>query len=162
MTDETQHHLWKIPLETIEQRVEANPKVDCSSDELEQMLQDLRKAVENKAYIPQTPTPDNPALSDDYVFKTEDENMILKDLTEENFVGKVKDLSKGAAKRKQQGFPQEHLYVFQYPCRLLKRETRSGEEESENVLIYIKINNRKIPYEKVFVVSFHKNREDEQ
>ena len=29
---------------------------------------------------------------------------------------------------------------------------------SENVLIYIKINDRKIPYKKVFIISFHKNR----
>jgi len=31
-------------------------------------------------------------------------------------------------------------------------------DESEDVLIYIKINNRKVPYKKVFIVSFHKNR----
>ena len=158
MTDEALNHLWKIPLEAVKQRVEAKPQEYCSRTELEEMLQDLYKMVKNKTYIPQNPTPDNPALSDDYVFKTEDENTILMDLSEKNFVGKVKDLSKGAAKRKQQGLPQEYLYVFQYPCRLLKRETQIGEKVSEDILIYIKINNRKIPYEKVFVVSFHKNR----
>ena len=29
--------------------------------------------------------------------------------------------------------------------------------KNENVLIYIKINSRKVPYNKVFVISFHKN-----
>ena len=159
MADEQLGHLWKIPIESVEQSVEAKPQVHCSPPEIAQMLQDLYAAVENKAYVPQTPTPDNPALSDDYIFDTEDENLILKDLKEENFVGKIKDLSKGAAKRKEKGFSQEYLYVFQYPCRLLRKDAQESGIVSENILIYIKINNRKTPYEKVFIISFHESKE---
>ena len=159
MAEEQLGHLWKIPIESIEQSVEAKPQVHCSPPEIAQMLQDLYTAVENKAYVPQTPTPDTPALSDDYIFDTEDENLILKDLKEENFVGKIKDLSKGATKRKETGLPQEYLYVFQYPCRLLRRDAQESGTLSENILIYIKINNRKTPYEKVFIISFHENKE---
>lgn len=159
MADEQLGHLWKIPIESFEQRVEAKPQVHCSPLEIADMLQDLYVAVENKAYVPQTPTPDNPALSDDYIFDTEDENLILKDLKEVNFVGKIKDLGKGATKRKEQGLPQEYLYVFQYPCRLLRRDAQESGMVSEDILIYIKINNRKNPYEKLFIISFHKNKE---
>lgn len=159
MAEEQLGHLWKIPMESIEQSVDAKPQVHCSPPEIVQILQDLYTAVENKAYVPQTPTPDTPALSDDYIFDTEDENLILKDLKEENFVGKIKDLSKGAAKRKERGLLQEYLYVFQYPCRLLRRDAQESGIASENILIYIKINNRKTPYEKVFIISFHKNKE---
>lgn len=159
MDDEQLGHLWKIPIESFKQRVEAKPQVHCSPSEIVQMLQDLYAAVENKVYVPQTPTPDNPALSDDYIFDTEDENLILKDLKEVNFVGKIKDLGKGATKRKEQGLPQEYLYVFQYPCRLLRRDAQESGMVSEDILIYIKINNRKTPYEKLFIISFHKNKE---
>ena len=75
MADEQLGHLWKIPIESVEQSVEAKTQVHCSPPEIAQMLQDLYVAVENKAYVPQTPTPDNPALSDDYIFDTEDENL---------------------------------------------------------------------------------------
>ena len=159
MADEQLGHLWKIPIESVKQRVEAKPQVHCSPPEIAQMLQDLYAAVENEAYVPQTPTPDKPSLSDDYIFDTKDENLILKDLKEENFVGKIKDLSKGATKRKEKGLPQEYLYVFQYPCRLLRRDTQESGMLTENILIYIKINNRKTPYEKVFIISFHENKE---
>ena len=84
--------------------------------------------------------------------------MILKDLRRDNFVGKIKDLSKGAAKRKAQGLPQEYLYVFKYACRLLRRDAQSSGIEDEDILIYIKVNDRKTPYNKVFVISFHKNK----
>ena len=80
--------------------------VECSEKELSEVLRDLRIAVDEKNYIPQTPTKDNPALSDNYVFDTGDENFVLKDLKRENFVGKIKDLSKGAIKRKERGLPE--------------------------------------------------------
>ena len=83
---------------------------------------------------------------------------MLKDLKRDNFVGKIKDLSKGAAKRRARGFPDEYLYVFKYPCKLLRRDAQSGAAETENILIYIKINNRKIPDDRVIVISFHKNK----
>ena len=63
MDDEQLGHLWKIPIESVKQRVEAKPQVHCSQPEIVQMLQDLKV---------------------------------------ENFVGKIKDLSKGATKRKEQ------------------------------------------------------------
>lgn len=135
MDDEQLGHLWKIPIESVKQRVEAKPQVHCSPPEIVQMLQDLYTAVENKEYVSQTPTPDNPALSDDYIFDTEDENLILKDLKVENFVGKIKDLSKGATKRKEQGLPQEYLYVFQYPCRLRRKDAEESGIELEDVLL---------------------------
>ncbi|MBQ9768037.1 MAG: hypothetical protein IJW37_08040 [Lachnospiraceae bacterium] len=155
---ETLEHLRKLPIDAIEESVDATPAVACSEDELLHVLQDLAKAVDEKTYIPQTPTVENPALSDDYVFNTSDENMILKDLSKENFVAKVRDVGKGAEKRKKMGYPQEYLYIFKYPCKLIRRDSQESVVSSENVLIYIKVNDRKIPDEKVFVVSFHKNR----
>ena len=158
MVDDTQGNYKKLPIDAIRQEVKAEPRVECSDQELREMLKDLALAVDTKDYVPQTPTEENPALSDDYVFDTEDENLILKDLSPENFVGKVKDLSKGAEKRRIKGFPQEYLYVFQYPCKLFRRDAQESGIFSENILIYVKVNNRKIPFEKVFIVSFHKNR----
>ena len=122
------------------------------------MLKDLAKAVDNESYITATPTEGNPALSDDYVFDKEDEKLVLKDLTMSNFVGKVKDVGKGAKKRKREGLPQEYLYVFRYPCELHRIDAEISGVVKENVLIYIKINDRKIPNEIVFIVSFHKNK----
>lgn len=83
---------------------------------------------------------------------------VLKDLTEINFVGKIKDVGKGAKKRLEKGLPQEYLYVFKYPCKLKRRDADYSGITNDNVLIYIKINDRKIPYKKVFIISFHKNR----
>ncbi len=97
---EASEHLLKLPIDAIEESVDATPAVACSEEELILVLQDLVKAVDEKSYIPQTPTAENPALSDDYVFYTSDENRILKDLSKENFVAKVRDLGKGAEKRK--------------------------------------------------------------
>ena len=158
MDEDKSEHVVKLPIDAIDELVEATPQVPCSPSELLNVLQDLSKAVDEKSYIPQTPTIDNPALSDDYVFDTSDENKILKDLKNENFVGKVLDLSKGAEKRRQKGYPQEYMYVFKYPCKLMRRDAEESGIISEQILIYIKINDRKIPCEKVFVVSFHKNR----
>lgn len=155
---EASEHLWKLPIDAIEESVDATPAVVCSDEELLLVLQDLAKAVDEKSYIPQTPTAENPALSDDYVFYTSDENRILKDLSKENFVAKIQDLGKGAEKRKKMGYPQEYLYVFKYPCKLLRRDVQESGVSFENVLIYIKVNDRKIPSKQVFIVSFHKNR----
>lgn len=155
---ETTGHFRKLPIDAIDESVEGTPAVDCTDDELLTVLQDLSKAVDEKTYIPQTPTEENPALSDDYVFDTSDENMILKDLSKENFVAKVLDVSKGAARRKRLGYPQEYLYIFKYPCKLMRRDAQESGLTYENVLIYIKVNDRKVPDEKVFVVSFHRNR----
>lgn len=151
-------HVVKLPLNSISEIIVAEPKVSYLEAELDEMLNDLYDAVDNNSYIPQTPTEDNPSLSDDYIFDTNDENLILKDLKKENFVGKIKDLSKGATKRKARGLPEEYLYVFKYECRLQRRDAESSGVNEENILIYIKINDRKIPFEKVFVISFHKNK----
>lgn len=158
MQDDKMGHLIKLPIDAINENVYAEPKEPCTEAEIISILQDLRSAVDNMSYIPQTPTDDNPALSDDYIFDTEDENLVLKDITKLNFVGKIKDVGKGAKRRLQQGFPQEYLYVFKYPCKLARRDAQNSKINIENVLIYIKINDRKIPQKKLFVVSFHKNR----
>lgn len=150
-------NLLKLPINSIVENIDAEPKVSCSKQEIIQVLHDLSVAVDAEEYVPQTPTNDNPALSDDYIFETSDENLVLKDLAKENFVGKVKDLSKGAKKRKERGLPQEYLYVFKYPCKMQRRDAQDSGVVTENVLIYIKVNDRKVPYKKVFVVSFHKN-----
>lgn len=157
MVEDKLGHLLKLPIDAISESVEAEPRVAYSESEISEVLRDLYIAVDKKSYIPQTPTSENPALSDDYIFDTTDENLVLKDLKRENFVGKIKDLSKGATKRRTKGFPEEYLYVFKYACKLLRRDARDDGAEDEDVLIYIKVNNRKVPYEKVFVISFHKN-----
>ena len=151
-------HLVKLPLDAINELVEAEPKVSFTEDEISEVLRDLYDAVDKKTYVAQTPTDDNPALSDDNIFDTNDENLVLKDLKRENLVGKIRDLSKGAIKRREKGYPEEYLYVFKYACRIKRRDVEFSESEDDNILIYIKINDRKIPFEKVFVVSFHKNR----
>lgn len=86
--------------------------------------------------------------------------LVLNDLKESNFVGKIKDVGKGAKKRVAKGLSQEYLYVFKYPCKLQRRDAEHNGINNEDVLIYIKINNRKTPYKKVFIISFHKNRID--
>lgn len=40
----------------------------------------------------------------------------------------------------------------------MRRDAYISDFKKEDILIYIKINNRKTPYNKVYVVSFHKNR----
>lgn len=156
--DEKLGHFTKLPLDAIGEHVDAEPKEICTEQELLAVLNDLNIAVDNRSYIPHTPTADNPALSDDYVFDAHDEMLVLKDLTKKNFVGKIKDIGRGAKRRILQGLPQEYLYVFQYPCTLARRDLPEGRTVSEDVLIYIKINDRKVPNEKLFIVSFHKNR----
>ena len=151
-------HIVKLPLDCIDEIVEAEPQVEYSDDEIKEVIRDLYNAVDNGTYYPSIPTEENPALSDDYIFDTNDEDFILRDLKRENFVGKIIDLSKGAIKRKARGFPQEYLYVFKYACTLMRRDAYISDFKKEEILIYIKINNRKTPYNKVYVVSFHKNR----
>ena len=58
----------------------------------------------------------------------------------------------------EKGLPQEYLYVFKYPWELRRRDADDSGIVKEKLIIYIKINNKKIPYKKVFIVSFHKNR----
>lgn len=116
---EASEHLLKLPIDAIEESVDATPAVACSEEELLLVLQDLAK---------------------------------------ENFVAKVWDLGKGAEKRKKMGYPQEYLYVFKYPCKLMRRDVQESGVSFENVLIYSKVNDRKIPSKQVFIVSFHKNR----
>lgn len=157
-TDPKKGHFKPLSINSIAEKVDARPKVACTSSEIQEVLKDLATAVDDESYIPATPTKDNPSLSDDYIFDKGDEKLILKDLAPANFVGKIKDVGKGAQKRKNNGFPQEYLYVFQYPCELTRRDAEITGTEKENVLIYIKINNRKIPNQIVFIISFHKNK----
>ena len=148
----------KLPINSFSEVVEAKPRVECTEEEITEVLNDLSIAVDAKDYVIQTPTKENPSLSDDYIFDTNDENLILKDLSVENHVAKIKDHSKGALRRKREGLPQEYLHVFQYSCNLKRRDAQESGITSEDILIYIKVNNRKIPYKKVFIISFHKNR----
>lgn len=158
MEDEKIGSFIKLSMDAFEESVSAEPKVSCTEEELFQILHDLSVAVNDKAYIPQTATRDNPSLSDDYIFNDNDESLILLDLTKANFVAKIKDIGKGAKNRIKQGLPQEYLYVFKYPCKLARRDAQESGIDSDRVLIYIKINVRKVPYKKVFIISFHKNR----
>lgn len=109
MAKEKMGHVVKLPRDAIRESVDAEPQELCTDAEVQIVLQELRVAVDNESYVPQTPTPENPALSDDYIFDTNDENLILKDLTKENFVGKIKDVGKGAKLRREKGLPQEYL-----------------------------------------------------
>ena len=122
MAEDKSGHPVKILVDTIKESVEAEPQVAYSEEEISEVLTDLYDAVNKKTYVSQTPTIDNPSLSDDYIFDTNDQNQVLKDLKKDNFVGKIKDLSKGAAKRKAKGFSEEYLYVFQYACKLKRRD----------------------------------------
>ena len=157
MEEDKMGHLVRLSLDTINEPVEAEPRVTYSEEEISNVLTDLYGAVDKETYVPPTPTIDNPVLSDDYIIDTQDVNLVLKDLNRDNFVGKIRDLSKGAVKRKARGFPEEYLYVFKYACKLSRRDVDANGIKNENVLIYIKINSRKVPYNKVFVISFHKN-----
>lgn len=150
-------HLTKLPIDAIKEVVSVKPQVECPKAEILGVLRDIKTAVDGRDYVPQAPTRDSPSLSDVYIFDTNDEELILKDLSSDNFVGKIIDVGKGAKKRLENGLPQEYLYVFKYPCKLQRRDA-DIDEDSDNVLIYIKINNRKVPYRKVIIVSFHKNR----
>lgn len=154
MLDAFQGYVQKLSLEVINETVDAEPQVEASREEIRDVLKDLYVAVDRNDYVPQTPTEDNPALSDDYIFETNDQNFVLKDLKEENFVAKIKDLSKGAERRRRKGLPQEYLYVFKYACKLMRRDTIIN--ATEDVLIYIKINNRKVPYKKFLLFHFTK------
>jgi len=150
-------HLTKLPIDAIKEVVSVKPQVECPKSEILGVLRDIKTEVDGRDYVPQAPTRDSPSLSDVYIFDTNDEELILKDLSSDNFVGKIIDVGKGAKKRLENGLPQEYLYVFKYPCKLQRRDA-DIDEDSDNVLIYIKINNRKVPYRKVIIVSFHKNR----
>lgn len=56
MAEEKLGHLTKLPIEAISEEVLAEPKVKCPSSEVLSVLKDLRVAVENRDYQPQTPT----------------------------------------------------------------------------------------------------------
>ncbi len=158
MDDEKFGHLVKLSMSSFTESVSASPSVPCTKAEVDAVLLELSSAVDDESYIPEIPTVDNPALSDDYIFTRADKDFILKDLSYRDFVGKIKDVGKGAKKRLCRGLPQEYLYVFQYPCRLMRRDWEESGNRYDNVLIYIKVNCRTIPHKKVFIISFHKNR----
>ena len=156
--DQKKGHFKPLPADAIPETVEAEPKVPCDDEEVLGVLADLKVAVEKEIYIPATSTKDTPALSDMYLFDEEDEKLILKNLELSNFVDKIVDVGKGAKKRMKNGFPQDYLYVFKYACVLSRRDVEIDGVAQENVLIYIKINDRKVPDHVVYIVSFHKNK----
>ena len=155
MDEDKTGHIHRVPISRND-RVKAEPQVSCAEEEVGGVIRDLIASVDRGTYIPPSPRKDNPALSEEYVFDTADEKYILKDLKLENFVGKIKDLSKGAVRRMAKGYSQEYLYVFMYACKLSRRESL-GSAEKERILIYIKVNNRKEPVKQVIVISFHRN-----
>ena len=67
MAEEKLGHIQKLPLDAVQESVEAAPLVAFSESEICEVLSDLRDAVDNKSYIFPTSTKDNPALSDDYI-----------------------------------------------------------------------------------------------
>ena len=148
-------NIVKLSLDDYDELVTAEPQVLCTDDELNLVLNDIYIAVENGTYI--FPYDERNNLFDEYIFKPKDQDYILKDLSKENFVGKIKDLSKGSLKRKEKGFPDEYLYVFKYACKVFRKED-INKTSQEKIMIYIKINDRKIPNNVLIVVSFHKNR----
>ncbi len=156
MEDLGKTHFIKLPIEVMEQSVSCRPKVACDDSEVMEVLQDLCGAIAMGTYF--GPPPDEPPLDETYIFDKYDMELILKDLSVDNFVGKIKDVGKGAKKRIQRGYPQEYLYVFQYACELKRKDFDDSGTNNEKVLIYIKVNNRKEPTRNIFVISFHKNR----
>jgi hypothetical protein len=150
-------HFRKLPMTGVNERVSAEPKVACTEMEKQMLLADIHEAAETGDYKPALPTEDNPSLARDYIFDSNDEANILKDLKAENFIAKVKDKSKGAKKRKAKGLPEEFLYVFAYPCELDCRSEEDGKTSKKELIIYIKINDRREPIKQVIVVSFHEN-----
>ena len=111
MGDENLRHLVKLTMDSFARSVSARPSVPCTRAEVDKVLLELNAAVDDGSYIPETPTVDNPALSDDYIFTPEDKDYVLKDLSQHNFVGKVKDVGKGAKKRLSRGC-RKSIYMF--------------------------------------------------
>lgn len=72
MKDYLQECVQKLSLSVIDETVDAEPKVEASQEEIKNVLNDLYVAVDNSENIPQTPTEENPALSDDFIFDTKD------------------------------------------------------------------------------------------
>ena len=148
-------NIVKVSFDDYDELVTAEPQVQCSEDELNLVLNDIYNAVTNGTYI--FPFDDRNNLFDEYIFKPKDQDYILKDLSKENFVGKIKDLSKGSLKRKEKGYPDEYLYVFKFACKVFRKEDIKKTSQ-EKIMISIKINDRKIPNNDLIVVSFHRNR----
>lgn len=86
----------------------------------------------------------NLSLFDEYLIDEERIKIILLDLTEDDFCGKVQN--------KHVQFQHEWLYIFGKEISLMKRY----EEKSEVVLLYIKFN--MIENKFVIVISFHKQK----
>ena len=140
----------------IDNEVEVRPMVLCTETEIQDIVKELHKSVEKKDYKIAISNK-NRALFEKYVLDSRDAEQILLDLQETDFVGKIVDVGKGAKKRLEKGLPQEYLYVFQYPCELKRRDAEESGIEEERILIYIKINHRVVPYDQVFIISFHEN-----
>jgi hypothetical protein len=138
-------HFRKLPMAGVCEQVSAGPKVACTEMEKQMLLADVHEAAKTGEYKPALPTEDNPSLSRDYIFDSNDEASVLKDLKIENFIAKIEDKSKGAEKRKEKGLPEEFLYVFAYPCELLCRSEDDSKNARKELIIYIKINNRREP-----------------
>ncbi len=140
----------------IDDRIDVRPEAPYTEAEVQDIVKELHKSVENKDYKI-TYSDKYKALFEKYVLESRDTDKILLDLQDTDFVGKIVDVGKGAKKRLEKGLPQEYLYVFQYPCELKRRDAEESGIEEERILIYIKINHRIVPYNLVFIISFHEN-----
>ena len=140
----------------IDDQIDVRPEAPYTEAEVQDIVKELHKSVENKDYTI-TYSDKNRALFEKYVLESSDIDKILLDLQETDFVGKIVDVGKRAKKRLEKGLPQEYLFVFQYPCELKRRDAEESGIEEERILIYIKINHRKVPYNRVFIISFHEN-----
>ncbi len=148
----------KLPINSFSEVVVAKPQVGCTEEEILEVLNDLSLAVDAKDYVIQTPTKENPSLSDDYIFDTNDENLILKDLSVENHVAKIKDLSKGALRRKCEGLPQEYLHVFQYSCNLKRRDAQESGISSEDISFILRLMTERYRTKKFLLFPFIRTR----
>lgn len=149
-------NIVKVSFDDYDEEVTAEPQVPCSEQEVLSVLNDIYIAVNNDSYY--CPRDErNYSFFSYFNINKKEQDFILKDLTYSNFVAKIKNLNENSKARKLKGYPDEYLYVFKYPCEIYKRDDIKL-LFPQKVMIYIKINNRKIPNKIVIVVSFHENR----
>lgn len=124
--------------------------------EIDTLLKEINRAIETGNYRFQ-PREELAELELEYVVDEELRLKILKSLKASDFRAKVKDKSKKAYVRIKNNYPPEALYIFKCKRNLLMRNPTAGQNNVENVKLYIKINNRTIPNKIMLIVSFHKD-----
>lgn len=158
-TNDTRH-FRKLSLSLCPTKITAKPQVSCKQTEIADRLQKIKEAVNHGNYVPPEPTSKNRAMFQDYRLDTSDQDKILLNLDETNFVAKIKDVGTNANAKKTNRAPQEYYYVFQFFCRLQKIEMDGDKTVYEDVLIYIKIKFH--ANSTVIIKSFHKDDKDDK